>query len=122
LQNRGAQCIACHTLSAIAPPGGGSLGPDLTRAFQKFGGTKGMITILAVIPFPTMAPVYRDHPLTPQEQADIAAYLGDSTGSPANMTIFIACLGIWVMAGLYVILHAVWARRLGGVRASLHAR
>ena len=81
-----------------------------------------MIAVLGRIPFPTMVPVYRDHPLTPQEQADIAAYLGAASGSPAAWTVFVACLGIWVMAGLYMILHSLWRRRLGRVRSSLQAR
>ena len=122
LQNRGTQCFACHTLGSISPPGGGSLGPDLTQASRKYGGARGMIAVLSRIPFPTMIPVYRDHPLLPQEQADIAAYLGASSGSPSAMTVFVACLAVWVMAGLYMILHSLWRRRLGHVRSSLQAR
>ena len=121
-QNHGTQCIACHTLAPISPAGGGSLGPDLTRAFQKYGGARGMIAVLDRIPFPTMIPVYRDHPLLPQEQADLAAYLGASSGSPVSMTVFVISLGIWVMAGLYMILRALWHRRLGRIRSSLQAR
>jgi mono/diheme cytochrome c family protein len=121
-QNHGTQCFACHTLASISPPAGGSLGPDLTRASQKYGGARGMIAVLDRIPFPTMVPVYRDHPLLPQEQADLAAYLGAASGSPVPMTVFVACLGIWVMAGVYMILHSLWHRRLGRIRSSLQAR
>ncbi len=121
-QNRGAQCFACHTFAAISGPGGGSLGPDLTEAAKKYGGVKGLIAVLAGIPFPTMVPVYRDHPLLPQEQADLAAYLGASSGSPPAMTILVVNLCIWVMAALYMILYSLWRRRLGHVRSSLQAR
>jgi mono/diheme cytochrome c family protein len=123
LQNGGSQCIACHSLAAIAPPGGGSLGPDLTGAFRKYGGSQGLASALAGMPFPTMAPVYRGHALTPQEQADLAAYLGaPAAGLPASNTIFVASLGVWVLAGLYLILHSIWRGRLGRVRASLLER
>jgi hypothetical protein len=123
LENRGSQCIACHSLAAIAPPGGGSLGPDLSGAFKKYGGTQGLISVLAGMPFPTMAPVYQGHALTPQEQADLAAYLGaPAAGLPASNTIFVASLGVWALAGLYLILQYLWPRRLGHVRASLQAR
>ena len=121
-QNRGTQCFACHTIASISPPGGGSLGPDLTGAAKKYGGARGLIGVLAGIPFPTMVPVYRDHPLLPQEQADLAAYLGASSGSSAAMIVFVACLGIWVMAGLYMILYSLWHRRLGRIRSTLQAR
>ena len=121
-QKRGAQCFACHSVASIAPPDGGSLGPDLTGALGKYGGAKGLARVLAGMPFPTMAPVYRDHALTPQEQADLAAYLGVAGGAPASMTLFVAALALWGLSGLYVILHAVWGGRLGRVRASLQAR
>lgn len=122
-QSGGVQCIACHSLAAIAPPGGGSLGPDLTGAFRKYGGAQGLASVLAGMPFPTMAPVYRNHALTSQEQADLAAYLGaPAAGLPASNTIFVASLGVWVLAGLYLILHSIWRGRLGRVRASLLER
>jgi mono/diheme cytochrome c family protein len=122
-QNGGAQCIACHGVAAIAPPGGGSLGPDLSGAFQKYNGAQGLTSVLAGMPFPTMAPVYRNHALTSQEQADLVAYLGTaSAGLPSSNTIFVAALGVWVLSALYLILQYLWPRRLGHVRASLQAR
>jgi len=121
-RNGGAQCFACHSVASMAPPDGGSLGPDLTAAFKKYGGAQGLASVLAGMPFPTMAPVYRDHALTPQEQADLAAYLGAAAGNPADMTLFAASLAVWGAAGLYLILHAIWRGRLGRVRASLQTR
>jgi len=121
-QNRGAQCFACHTVASIAPPNGGSLGPDLTGSFKKYGGAQGLGAVLAGVPFPTMVPVYHLHALTPQEQADLAAFLGAAGGIPAPMTLFVATLAVWGMGGLYLILYAIWSGRLGRVRASLQAR
>ncbi len=119
LANGGAQCMACHGVSSIAAPGGGTLGPDLTGAVRKYGGTERMIAVLAAIPFPTMVPVYRDHPLTPAEQAELTAYIGSASGAPAAATVFAASLGIWLGAGLFMIAYAIWRNRLGRVRASL---
>ncbi len=122
LQNRGAQCFACHAVASIAPPNGGSLGPDLTGSFKKYGGAQGLAAVLTGVPFPTMIPVYHAHALTPREQADLVAFLAAAAGAPVPMTLFVASLAIWGMGGLYVILYAIWGGRLGRVRASLPVR
>jgi mono/diheme cytochrome c family protein len=121
-QNAGTQCIACHTISSLALPGGGALGPDLTGAVKKYGGPSRMVSVLAAIPFSTMIPVYRDRPLTAAEQADLTAYIAGATGVPVSAIIFVVCLGVWVMAGLFMILQAAWSRRLRSARDSLEAR
>ena len=69
-----------------------------------------------------MKPVYRDHPLLESERADLAAYLGSPGSAPSDMTLFVICLGIWVMTGLSVLFFILWHRRLGRVRASLEQR
>jgi len=73
LQNSGPACIACHSVAGVGALGGGSVGPDLTAVFTRYGQT-GLAAALANPPFPAMQPLFRDHPLTPAEQADLVAY------------------------------------------------
>jgi cytochrome c2 len=73
-QKGGPPCLSCHDVASIPFPGGGTLGPDLTGAFAKFGAEK-MNSILATLPFPTMRPLFDQRPLTAQEQQDLEAFL-----------------------------------------------
>jgi mono/diheme cytochrome c family protein len=75
LANGGTACIACHDSAGLGAPGGGTLGPDLTKAFTRYGGEAGLAGVLGTIPFVTMNPIYATRPLTPQEQADLVAFL-----------------------------------------------
>jgi mono/diheme cytochrome c family protein len=83
LANGGPACIACHTVSGTGQLGGGSLGPDLTQVTTRLTGP-GLSAALANIAFPTMAGPFLNHPLTPQEQADLVAYFEwANTNAPA---------------------------------------
>ncbi len=41
LKNGGPPCMSCHSISGIGALGGGTLGPDLTDAYRKYGGDAG---------------------------------------------------------------------------------
>ncbi len=119
----GTACIACHSVSGLGVLGGGAVGPDLTRAFVKFGGAQGLTGVLAAVPFPTMAPLYRDHPLTVQEQADLAAFLQVSASAAPSAGLYPLVLFVSAgLAALLVIMYAVWSTRLKPVRNSLEPR
>ena len=74
-----------------------------------------MTAVLANIPFPSMVPVYRDRPLTPQEQADLAAFLQQSAAKDApslglrHFVLFVLAFG---MLDAFLVLLFVWHRRL----------
>ncbi len=115
----GAPCLACHTVSGVAPLGGGSLGPDLTGIYNRLGAA-GLPSVLAALPFPTMQPIYGTRPLTPQEQGDLAAMFSAAAGrkpvdsSPRTMVLAIAGFLVFlILAGV------VWRKRLGSVRRAL---
>jgi len=80
-QNDGPPCMSCHSIDNAGILGGGAMGPNLTQAFAKYGDA-GLASALATIPFPTMKPIFADGPLTPQEQADLHAYI--QCGRPAT--------------------------------------
>jgi cytochrome c2 len=115
LSNGGAACIACHDNGALGAPGGGLIGPDLTRVVERYGGETGLRSVLGNIPFPSMVPVYRNHPLTPQEQADLTAFFQSSVGDDVpsrrlrHFELYILAFGAMdVFLGVLF----VWNRRL----------
>lgn len=113
-ENRGPSCSACHSSSGIGALGGGSLGPDLTGAFEKLGE--------AMILFPetskTMKPIFTEKPLTDQEKADLLAFFKTADISERDTQEAIVLFGV-ALGGLAVIVlftHLIWRRRLRGVR------
>ena len=118
--NGGPPCAACHAIAGIPFPNGGTLGPDLTGTYAKFG-TNGLGPVLATLPFPTMAPIFHDRLLTPAEQSDLAAFFedaGTASPPPSPTSLFVGLSG----AGCAALLAAagiVWRRRLAGVRRAL---
>ena len=115
LSGGGAACIACHDSGALDMPGGGLLGPDLTQVVQRYGGEAGLRGALGTIAFPSMVPVYRDRPLTPQEQADLAAFFQQSAteNNPGrlsrNLVLFMLAFGLM---DVFLLLLFAWNRRL----------
>lgn len=120
LENGGPPCMACHSIAGIGALGGGALGPDLTAAASKYG-PSGLASVLASIPFPTMAPIFGRRPLRPDEQANLRAFIQSAavteraSGTITELAVF-ATLGAVVLFGAA---HYRWRTRLGGVRARL---
>ncbi len=81
LRNRGPACVACHTIGGLSFPNGGTLGPDLTNAYRKLGPV-GTQAAMQTLYFRVMTPIYRAHPLFPDEQADLLAFLVESEAKP----------------------------------------
>jgi mono/diheme cytochrome c family protein len=80
--NLGAPCLACHGVSGHALARAASFGPDLSDVYERYG-AESLDGALADMPFPTMAPLYARHVVTPEERADLAAFLRDaSAGKP----------------------------------------
>jgi mono/diheme cytochrome c family protein len=118
-ENEGPACIACHSVTGIGALGGGVLGPDLTRSYKKFG-EYSITTILTDFPFPVMNPLFSDHSLTPQEQAHLIAFFQQSvTERPTEAVGKLALLAGAGAAGLLLLMHLIWRRRLRAVRQRL---
>lgn len=119
LENGGPPCISCHSATGIGPLGGGTLGPDLTNVYERYGDA-GLPTTLQNLPFPTMQGVFGDKPLTEDEAADLFAFFAQtnqSTARAVNYTfLFISLAGF----GLLILLgRIIWRRRLKAVRKPL---
>jgi cytochrome c2 len=118
-QNGGPPCMSCHNVSGIPFPGGGILGPDLTGVHSKFGSAT-IDSVLATLPFPTMAPLFDKHPLTLQEQRDLGDYFEKVSIRPlTNMTLKIILSVIGGFIVLMILIWRIWHIRLLTVRRSL---
>ncbi|HUK86560.1 MAG TPA: cytochrome c [Terriglobales bacterium] len=126
LANGGPPCLSCHTISGVGGLGGGRLGPDLTLVYERLQGRKGTGAWLLAPASPTMQPVFRAHPLKPEEVLAITALFEDSArrgtqpDSASLLNFFLIGLGGMVL-GL-ISLDAVWKRRFRAVRRPLVRR
>lgn len=122
-ENGGPPCAACHSIAGLSLPNGGTLGPNLTREYSKLG-PNGTAIALKTLYFPTMSPIYDSHPLAPEEQADLQAFLKEasaSTPAPSD-TLPIAVAGLLGFFVLLIVTRVVWRDRLRSVRQRLLER
>ena len=118
LQNGGTPCLGCHSAGHTGLLGGGVVGPDQTQVADRYG--TGFQAALAAIPWPTMAPIFARHPLTPQEQSDLLAFFqASSTQQPTNRGWAVLALSLAGFAGALVAIGFVWRRRIRGVRRKM---
>ncbi len=124
LKNGGPACIACHTVNgAEGLFGGGRLGPNLTRAYARLEGRKGLSAWLSAPPGLTMSPIFSRHPLDGEEILPLVAFLKDETekDKPERTTAMINFLlfGIGGAVLLLVAFDFIWNKRFRGVRKEL---
>jgi len=123
LTQGGPPCISCHTVGTIGGLGGGRLGPDLTRVYERLGGRKAVGTWLSAPGTPTMQSVFRQHPLQSEEILPLLSVFEDAsrrsppvdTGSEINF--FMA--GFAGMGLGLLLMGWIWQSRLRSVRRSL---
>jgi mono/diheme cytochrome c family protein len=117
----GPACLSCHSVGGVGALGGGQLGPDLTGAFEKYGGARGLDGVLAAVAFPTMAPIFADRQLGEAERADLAAFLENAATEErvAGQAGKLVALALGVAALIALLALVVWRRRLAGVRRPL---
>jgi cytochrome c2 len=123
LANGGPACISCHTLGTIGGLGGGRLGPDLTQAFDRLGGRKGLGAWLSAPPTQTMQSVFRNHALQPKEILPLLAVIDDASkrSRPAD-TSSMAKFVLFGFSGMLVglaLLQFAWRGRFRSVRRTI---
>lgn len=118
--NGGPPCGACHAVAELPFPGGGTMGPDLTGAYPKYG-PEAMDMVLATLFFPTMNPIFAGRLLTPAERADLQAFLTavGTSASPRAATGRLLLGGLLLFAGATALIAWLGRARLRGVRAAL---
>jgi len=117
----GPSCLSCHSVAGVGALGGGQLGPDLTAAFAKYGGARGLEGVLEAVAFPTMAPIFTRKALTAEERADLVAFLESAADDqrPGRQAGKLVGLSAGVAAAIALVALVIWRRRLNGVRRSL---
>ncbi len=127
LANGAPSCIACHTAAGIGAFGGGTLGPDLTQVFTRYGGSAGLGGVLTTLPFPTMQSSFANRLLTPAEQADLLAYFEKSAQAPAaanaaGMTNLFLGIGAAGALALFGMMAFFWPRQRQSLSDALRKR
>lgn len=123
LSGGGPACISCHTVKGLTVLGGGRLGPDLTRVYERLQGRKGLAAWLSSPASPTMSPVFKDHAIQPDEILSLVALFEDSAkkggqdDTTSLLNFFLLGLGGMVL-GL-ISLDTLWKTRFRGVRRSM---
>ncbi len=115
-QNGGPACLACHSVAGIGALGGGLLGPDLTGVVDRYGGPQGLASFVSAPGTPVMSSVWPQKPLTPQELADVTAFLQQASVGERPLQLVwqlgaIAVAGVALLAGVATV---YWRNRLAG--------
>ena len=123
LSNGGPPCLSCHTATAMGGLGGGRLGPDLSRVYERLQGRKSLAAWLQAPATEVMRPVYREHTLTNEEIIGLVAYLEEraQAGGEAPQTLQAALLvfGLVGAALAFFLADTLWKGRFRGVRIPL---
>jgi mono/diheme cytochrome c family protein len=111
----GMACSACHQFGGR----GGSLGVALDTVSERMGET-ALVSAIQQSAFKVMRAAYRDHPISLQEAAHLAAFLQRPPSAPAPPPV-LGPLAAGAAAGLLllVVIPLTWRRRGRGVRAAL---
>lgn len=116
--NGGASCNSCHNVDLPGYISGGALGKDLTHAVSRLS-EAGVAAVVSGLPFPQMKETYTAHPVSPQEIADLTAFLNyvdqnapeNISNAMGNYVITGGVFGASILLGLYSFF---WVRRKKG--------
>jgi mono/diheme cytochrome c family protein len=120
LANGGAACLSCHAVTDLRALGGGRLGPDLTKVYERMNGRKNLASWLMAPATPTMRPLFADNAMTNDEIVALVAYLEDAARKPPHSadtsTLSFFFLGLGGAVFGFVGVDTVWRKRFRGVR------
>ena len=123
LAGGGPACISCHTLGGLGALGGGRLGPDLTKVFERYGDRKKLGAWLSAPATPTMLPTFRTHPLEAEEILPLIAYFQDAAMTQGEDTspsgLVFVLLGLGGAVGALLLFNRLWRFRFRAVRKPL---
>ena len=119
----GASCISCHSMHDVPALGGGRLGPDLTKVFERLNGRPSLSAWLNDPPTETMQPIFKQHKLTADEIHSLVAYFESSapeepsrasTSRVAFLLMGLAGATVWIF-----LFDFIWKKRFRAVRRPL---
>ncbi len=123
LTNNGPACFGCHTTKGLGFLGGGRLGPDLTKVFERQGGRNSLAQWLSGPATSTMRSVFTDHPMESEEVLALTAYFAETAkaesddSSVASLNFFLIGFG----GAIFMLLafDGIWRKRFRAVRRPL---
>jgi mono/diheme cytochrome c family protein len=116
-------CISCHSNTDIGGLGGGTLGPDLTKVYSRYGGDIGLTAVLLSMPFPIMQPVYSKKTVNKEEVEHLSAYFAQTDKlNEEPLDVGFLWLGLLGVAIFYIFIHLIWRNRLISVRKTMVGR
>ena len=127
LAEGGAACISCHTIGGIGGLGGGRLGPDLTKVFERYEDRKKLGAWLTKPATPTMLPTFRGHDMdVDTEILPLIAYFEHAAKHEQEEDtiggfVFLV-LGVFGALVFLIVAGRLWNFRFRGVRRSLVER
>ncbi len=123
LKKGGTACISCHSVQGLPALGGGRLGPDLTKVYERLKGRKSLSAWLVAPGTETMQPIFKTHPLEPDEIHTLVAFFeahaSEQPASPAVNRVTFLLLGLVLSCTLIFVFDSLWKQRFTGVRRAL---
>lgn len=123
LENGGSACIACHSMHDLTALGGGRLGPDLTRIYERLNGRNALSAWLTAPATETMQPIFKKHPLKAEEVHALAAYFEDAAkhneADASVVQISFLLSGLVLAAAAIFLFDVIWKSRFHSVRRPL---
>lgn len=124
LTNGGAACMSCHHVGGLGGFGGGRLGVDLTKVYERYGDRKKLAAWLSAPATETMLPTFRNHPLDMEtEILPLVAYFEDAAKNQqeepmTSMFLFVLIAAVGAGA-LLALAGKLWSFRFTAVRKPL---
>ena len=123
LKAGGTACISCHTVGGLSGLGGGRLGPDLTRVYERYEDRRKLGTWLSAPATQTMLPTFRDRPLDESELLPLVAFFEHTMRTEqeddASQVLLFVLLGLGGAVGAILFLNWIWRGRFRAVRRPL---
>ncbi|MBZ0265804.1 cytochrome c [bacterium] len=120
LVNNGPSCVGCHTTGGLGGLGGGRLGPELTKVYERIQGRKGLAAWLVSPPTVTMKSIFSEKQLQQDEILALVAFFENeaqtdlaSTNAPP-FSFFL--LGLLLSVFILALFDLIWKRRFRNVR------
>ena len=109
-----------HDISAL---GGGRLGPDLTRIYERLKGRASLSAWLMAPATETMQPIFKGHPLEAEEIHALTAYFESGAehgeAEPSASRIAFLLTGLAIAAAVIFGFDVIWKGRFHSVRRAL---
>lgn len=119
LKNGAPFCSGCHSINNTGILGGGTLGPNLTNAYAKYGEAE-LTAIIVKEPFLSMRPQFANNPITAQEAADLVAFIKSVAGQPeVNREPVVLVISVVGFLAILLAIAIYWRSRLRTVRRQL---